>query len=55
MSVDTSGANPVGGESLSESDFLTSPDSRSHPVPNRGNADGSLAYGTVTAAISCWI
>ena len=54
MSVDTSGANPMGNVSLSESGFLTSPDSRSLSPPNRGNADGSLAYGT-TAAISCWM
>ena len=52
MSVDTSDAYPIGGESVSESDFLRSPDSRSPSTPNRGNADGSLAYGT-TGAISC--
>ena len=52
VSVDTSEAYPIGGESVSESDFLTSPDSRSPSTSNRGNADGSLEYGT-TAAISC--
>ena len=52
VSVDTIGAYPMGGESISESDFLTFPDSRSLSSPNRGNADRSLAYGT-TAAISC--
>ena len=52
VSVDTSGANPMGGGLVSESDFLISPDSRSLSTPNRGNAGGSLAYGT-TAAISC--
>ena len=51
VSGDTSGAYPMGGESISESDFLTSPDSRSLSTPNRGDTD-SLAYGT-TAAISC--
>ena len=52
VSVDTTGAYPMDGESVSESDFLMSPDSRSPSTPNRGNADGSLTYGT-TAAISC--
>ena len=54
VSVDTSGAYPMGEESISESDFLKSPDSRSLALstPNRGEADGSLAYGS-TAAISC--
>jgi hypothetical protein len=51
VSVDTTDAYPT-GESVSGSDFLTSPDSRSPSTPNRGNADGSLAYGT-TGAISC--
>ena len=54
MSVDTIGAYPIGDESISESDFLTFPDSRSLSSPNRGNADRSLAYASgTTAAISC--
>ena len=52
MSVDTSDAYPVGDESISEYDFLTSPDSRSLSTTNGGIADKSLEYGT-TAAISC--
>ena len=49
VSVDTSGAYPMGGISISESDFLTYPDSRSLSTPNWGNADVNGA----TAAISC--
>ena len=52
VSFDTSGAYPMDGESISESDFLASPDSRSLSTPNRGDADGSIVYGT-TAANSC--
>ena len=52
VSVDTSDAYPVGDESISEYDFLTSPDSRSLSTTNGGIADKSLEYGT-TAAISC--
>ena len=51
VSVDTIGAYPVGGGSVPESDFLTSPDSRSVSAPNRGNSDVSPSNGT-TAAIS---
>jgi hypothetical protein len=51
VSVDTRGAYPMAGKAISESKFLTSPDSRSPSTPNRGNSDGSLVYGT-TAAIS---
>ena len=50
MSVDTIGAYSMVGELA----FLSSPDSRSISTTNRGNADGSLAYGT-TSAISCLI
>ena len=37
-----------------ESDVMTSPKSRWLSKPNRGNADGSLAYRTI-ATISCWV
>ena len=52
VSIDTTGAYPMGGKVISEIDFLTSPDSRSLSTPNRGNAEGSFTNG-VTVAISC--
>ena len=51
VSVDTSGAFPMGGKLISELDLMT-PDSRLLSTPNRSNANESLAYGT-TEAISC--
>ena len=42
------------GESISECEFLTSPDSRSPSTANSGSWDGFPSYGT-TAATSCLI
>ena len=52
MSVGTSGGYPMHDKLISESDVLTSPDSRS--LSNRGKANESLADET-TGVISCRI
>jgi hypothetical protein len=54
VSVDIGGACPIGGKSISESNILRPPDSRSPSILNRVNANESLAYGTTAAvAVSC--